>query len=193
MGIGIRLKEILRNKKMTIKQLAEISGVPLNTLYSITKRDSSRIDKVVLRRISDTLGIDALELLGLESVDSSSTEGRVLSLCVSEEFSKLDGFLGLDENGFPQFRKGSLAESVFFGEGTGVEDDRYRWYKLNRAFAKLNADGQQKAVERMEELTEIPKYQRQTPHDATSTTEGKETASEKKTPLEAKEKAPEGE
>ena len=35
--------------------------------------------------------------------------------------------------------------------------------KLNAAFDQLNADGQQKAVERVEELTEIPKYQRQPP------------------------------
>ena len=33
--------------------------------------------------------------------------------------------------------------------------------KLNSAFDKLNDDGQQKAVERVEELTEIPKYRRE--------------------------------
>ena len=33
--------------------------------------------------------------------------------------------------------------------------------KLNAAFDQLNAAGQQKAVERVEELTEIPKYQRE--------------------------------
>ena len=52
MGYGIRIKEILRNKGLTIKQLSEMSGVPLNTLYSITKRDSKRIDSVILHRIS---------------------------------------------------------------------------------------------------------------------------------------------
>lgn len=31
--------------------------------------------------------------------------------------------------------------------------------RLMNAFHKLNAEGQQKAVERLEELTEIPKYQ----------------------------------
>lgn len=33
------------------------------------------------------------------------------------------------------------------------------------AFGKLNPDGQQKAVERVEELTEIPKYQKKPPQD----------------------------
>lgn len=37
--------------------------------------------------------------------------------------------------------------------------------KLVNAFALLNNEGQQKAVERVEELTEIPKYQKDTPQD----------------------------
>lgn len=32
--------------------------------------------------------------------------------------------------------------------------------KLNAAFDRLNEEGQKKAVERVEELTEIPKYQK---------------------------------
>ena len=36
---------------------------------------------------------------------------------------------------------------------------------LIRAFLLLNDEGQQKAVERVEELTEIPKYQKETPPD----------------------------
>lgn len=48
--------------------------------------------------------------------------------------------------------------------------------KLNAAFDQLNAAGQQKAVERVEELTEIPKYQREKPKDTPTTpTEGKDT------------------
>ena len=51
--------------------------------------------------------------------------------------------------------------------------------KLNAAFDQLNAAGQQKAVERVEELTEIPKYQREKPQDAPS--EGKATPPESPT------------
>lgn len=38
--------------------------------------------------------------------------------------------------------------------------------RVNAAMDKLNSDGQQKAVERVEELTEIPRYQAQTPASA---------------------------
>lgn len=39
-------------------------------------------------------------------------------------------------------------------------EEQQRFMKIDIAFDKLNQEGQQKSVERMEELTEIPKYQR---------------------------------
>ena len=45
--------------------------------------------------------------------------------------------------------------------------------RLDAAFEKLNAEGQQKAVERVEELVEIPRYQRPT-ESATVPVEGAE-------------------
>lgn len=63
MGVGIRIKRILRDKNMTIKQLSELSGVSLNTLYSITKRDSERVDEVILQHISAALGTTPNRLL----------------------------------------------------------------------------------------------------------------------------------
>ena len=62
MGVGRNLKEVLRERKITLKDLAMASGIPVNTLYSITKRDSDRIDPVVLNSIADTLGISAASL-----------------------------------------------------------------------------------------------------------------------------------
>ena len=45
------------------------------------------------------------------------------------------------------------------------------------AFNRLNEAGRKKAIERVEELTEIPKYQRQTPQEPpTAPSEGRDTA-----------------
>lgn len=63
MGVGLRLKEILREKNMTIKELANISGVSLNTLYSITKRDSERVDIVLIKKIADALNVKLSQFL----------------------------------------------------------------------------------------------------------------------------------
>lgn len=76
MGIGLRLKEILRNQKMTIKQLSEKADISINTLYSITKRDSENIDPVILQRIIDVLGISEEEFFGISPHDDQS---RILS------------------------------------------------------------------------------------------------------------------
>lgn len=66
MGAGLRLKEILRQKKMTIKQLSELTGISLNTLYSITKRDSTHIDSAILSIITKSLGITEDEFYGIK-------------------------------------------------------------------------------------------------------------------------------
>lgn len=57
MGIGLRLKIALRERKTTIKDFSTESGISINTLYSITKRDSEKIDNVTLSIISETLGL----------------------------------------------------------------------------------------------------------------------------------------
>ena len=57
MGVGIQLKTILRGKGLTIKELSRQSGVSLNTLYSITKRDSDRIDPVIRKQLAQALSV----------------------------------------------------------------------------------------------------------------------------------------
>lgn len=156
MGVGIRLKQILRQKGMSIKQLSELSGISLNTLYSITKRDSERVDKIVIKNIAKALGIDPLDL-------SPNAESDLLFFYNTKVYDKLngiDGFDGFDENKKPILQKGSLAESIFYSEITGFEDEKYVQYRLSLAFSLLNTEGKRKALERVEELTEIPRYQR---------------------------------
>lgn len=82
MGFGITLKTILRERGMTIKRLAELSDVPLNTLYSITKRDSERVDPVVLGQIAAALEIDPYSLADFDTAskmleDRMNVRGRL--------------------------------------------------------------------------------------------------------------------
>lgn len=62
MGIGLNLKRILANKKLTIKDLSVQSGVPLNTLYSITKRDPDSISSSVLTAIAMALEVSPFDI-----------------------------------------------------------------------------------------------------------------------------------
>lgn len=125
MGVGIRIKRILRDKNMTIKQLSELSGVSLNTLYSITKRDSERVDEVILQHISAALG---------------TTPNRLLP---PENYWE-------DENGVGH--TGSME--------TDPVNTQTPQIRITAALEQLNEEGLAKAAERMEELAEIPKYQK---------------------------------
>lgn len=63
MGFGVRLKELLKQKGMTIKELSEKSGISINTLYSITKRDTQIPDNEIVKKIAEILQVDVNELL----------------------------------------------------------------------------------------------------------------------------------
>ena len=155
MGVGLRLKKILRGRKITIKQLSEVSGVPLNTLYSITKRDSDRIDRVTLSRISNALNIPEYVLLCGEE------DGQYISFGIDTSPEVLKNLPGatLRDDGSLYIKPGSEAEEKLF-ELIGVTKQQHSVERLTLAFYKLNSSGQQEAVKRVEELTEIPKYQR---------------------------------
>jgi len=63
MGIGVRLKNILKEKDITIKELSLKADIPSNTLYSITKRDNQNVRSDILQKIATALCIDVDALL----------------------------------------------------------------------------------------------------------------------------------
>lgn len=83
MGVGTRLKKILDEKEVTIKELSLMSGVSINTLYGITKRDNETIKMDILYPIAESLGIPPQYLLGLNGTAPQWTDGEL------EEYSDL--------------------------------------------------------------------------------------------------------
>lgn len=63
MGIGKQLKAILKKRNMSIAFLSKLSGISVNTLYSITKKDPSSINTSTLQSIAAALGCHPLEFL----------------------------------------------------------------------------------------------------------------------------------
>ena len=51
MALGVNLKEILKQKNMTIKDLSKETGISVNTLYSITKRDGRMARFDIIKKI----------------------------------------------------------------------------------------------------------------------------------------------
>lgn len=69
MGIGANIKAVLSDRRSTIKQLAIDSGVPVNTLYSITQRDSKRIQGDILQKIANALEVSTDVLIYGSDID----------------------------------------------------------------------------------------------------------------------------
>lgn len=192
-GVGIRLKQILRKRGITIKELAAQVEIPLNTLYSITKRDSERVDPVILNRIADFLGVTENELRGVKinygknlrlarewagitqkelSERSKIPVPVIQQYEVGERCPKDDTWLLLatalnltpDElDSAETLPQGPLQlELITKGEPhTEIENKVKSAISENLQF--LNEDGLFEAGRRVEELTWIPRYQRQEP------------------------------
>lgn len=110
MGVGIRLKTILRSQNLTIKQLSERANIPLNTLYSITKRDSERVDPVILQRIADALGVPTSQLMDVSlKVKEHQKEWK------SNKAGRL--YMSIDSNLL------DLLETVSKKDGLSIEDE----------------------------------------------------------------------
>lgn len=62
MGIGARLKEIIDEKGTNVNQLAKITDTSPMTIYSIIKRDNTKVDIDILLKICKALGVSVEEI-----------------------------------------------------------------------------------------------------------------------------------
>ena len=114
LGVGIKLKEILRDKGITIKQLSIDSGISLNTLYSITKRDSERVDPVILNSIAKALDVPVSALLS-EAEKISAAIDIAMRATYPDLTGKTSAFQGFSEADKEILKLGGFgALSVFY-------------------------------------------------------------------------------
>ena len=64
MDFGNILEELLRKKKIKVPYLAEITGINKNTLYSYIRRNTQKVDPVVIQKIANALDVDIDYFLG---------------------------------------------------------------------------------------------------------------------------------
>ena len=131
MSIGRNIKAARKKVGMSQKALGEKLGVSGSMIGQY--ETGARNPKIeTLSEIASALGVHVSELVGLNpSVETPENRSAM------NEVAKM------------------LIRSGLIIRDNPSEE------KLYAAYRKLNEQGQQKAVERVEELTEIPKYQRQ--------------------------------
>lgn len=82
MGIGTTIKELLRDKRKTVRWLSEATGIPINTLYSVTKRDSKTMSDEYIIRIAKALEVDTDVLTGNTIIKRKQLE--TINVCMEQ-------------------------------------------------------------------------------------------------------------
>lgn len=139
MTTGQRIKKARKQANMTQSELAMKLDIPFQSI-SQWERDVRNPKLETLQRIADALLVPLSSLLD-QTAQEAYEKGVDIATAAHDYLDNLTNELW-KEYGY----SGSEAE-----------------VQLVKAFSQLNPDGQAKAVERVEELTEIPKYQKEKP------------------------------
>lgn len=136
MTSGQRIREARKRAGLTQAELAKRLGIAYQTLAQ-WENDLRNPKYETCRRIADALDINILYLLTSEEMDKG-----ILDL-IKEDYDSDDAF-------YRDFIEKKVSLML-------LNNDVDR--RLVAAYSSLNEDGQQEAVKRVEELTEIPRYQ----------------------------------
>lgn len=154
MGIGKKLSELIEQKGTNPNELADRIGITPSTIYSIIKRDNTKVDIEVLIRICEALDVN-VEVFYQEYL-KRKTSMKMPSLFVSKYY-QLDDF-GRDmvdtvlnkeyarctseqeeqENEKIEIRMSTLAVSA--GSGEYLDGEDYRTITVRRTDAAERAD-----------------------------------------------------
>lgn len=177
-AFGKRLRELRKKEKLTQIELASSAGVAVNSirLYEAGKRTPSTDITVKLAR---ALGVSLIELNPLITLIPLGAVNKPTPVKVQDILNLIDARIYQDAKD-PYDATGSVCwkdlkelymlaansdsvshsiamdtiASILYG-GYGFSDNEF---KLIKAFSALNNAGQIKAVERVEELSEITRY-----------------------------------
>lgn len=141
MSIGETIKSIRLSKNWTQKQLADRMGVTQSWvgMYESGQR-RPKMDTLV--KIADALGVQLQDLLQDEAVDLYS-QAFPSDKVDAEDYIK----------------NGGLQAYLQFADWGAQAERAKRENALLESFHKLNEAGQLTALERLRELSEIPRYQ----------------------------------
>lgn len=152
MGIGQTLKRILHDKNMTIKQLSEVTGISINTLYSITKRDSVNVRTEIIEKIAKALDVPVERLL------TTQDRKRMFDLqafaSMEDKHSAADP--GSQEGAFKNYVHKLVSESMDSALKNFVVDSGID--RLVNNYDKVNTDGKKKILSYSDDIASNPKY-----------------------------------
>lgn len=142
MTIGKKILELRTQKKLTQKQLSDMCGFSQSAL-NLWENDKRKPKIEALQKIADVLGVSVSEF-----------DKRSLEMYIQQSQNILNDFSSHPENW--------VQENPLTGEQTPVKQT-----ELLKHYNVLNELGKNKAIERIKELTEVPRYTKpdETPHE----------------------------
>ena len=191
MGVAMKIGEKAREKDISLKELSRQVNIPYTTLYNAVKRDS-KMDFRTVQKIAVALGMRWYELY-LDSSDkefsaapidyekmiqNENDQERLMAAADHVEVLQWNAENRWLEEQIPMIAKAyrvevddlkGILQSVFEPEPFRVKNMEEE--ELLSYFRKLNDNGRIVAVEHLQELTEIARYQR--PSDVTENAPGR--------------------
>ena len=158
MALGKRLKQLLDEKNITVKEFAQSIDVAPTTLYSFIKRDSPTGKLELIGKMAKGLDMRIDEFMAYDTAEALDTSERT----VLKEWQK---YLDLKEDTQKEsaeilrklldMLKRIIEENDNSDIFTGIPEEDLLYY-----FWNLNEEGQQKTIEYACDLTENPKYRK---------------------------------
>lgn len=155
MGLGKNLKEILKQKNMTIKDLSEKTGISANTLYSITKRDGKTARFDIVDKIVTALEISPRDLLDGVKIDFGVSDSTLREILMDDLSESLFVCIKQILNSETRAHLTELYEILQSDKQT-----LQLFWDLLDIFNTLNDNGKKESVKQLDLLCKIPEYKR---------------------------------
>ena len=150
--IGSRIKKLRKEKGYTQKEFAKLVNIPYST-YSNYENNNREPSKAQIRKIADGLGVPLSSLIGWESAFVEYVAGDLIDdLTEQMTLSLKNEKINIDTS--------KLTKKIFSDKYT-EELTTDIFGKMFEQFLKLNEEGQKEAMKRVQELTELSKYQKE--------------------------------
>lgn len=169
------LRKLRKERNLLQKDLAKYLGITIAS-YSLYENNKRTPPYGILKKLCKFYNIDMDLLIGLrepdqyhivygnpfEDKEQSPTQDEYEQLSLEDAAKNAPRFTAYDEKGNtietkdrkpPKFTDSSMSKEEAIAEAEAAELER-----IQAAYKRLNRKGKAKAVERVEELTEIPKY-----------------------------------
>lgn len=176
MSIGERIGLFASEKGINLRQLAIKADISYNTLYSIVKRKSSRVDYETMQKIADALEVSLSELIGMNPAvdipENREVFDKAAAMVLKSGMTmKENGTTIIQGNGKP-WEKATFADLYHIGALQFHSDED----RIALLYKCLNTDGMlaaskcflqhlkpedlKEVADYVEKLTETPQYQR---------------------------------